>query len=254
MSHSGSSTLSLISNQLSPKDIKYNSVLQSLEKIEGPLTRLSLNQDRIDTILDLGCGFGGFAAALGNVFDAERTVGIDKNEERRSVAEGRGLQTYNLDIENEQLPFKDNSVDLVLSFGLFEHFTCYDHALKEISRVLREDGWFWIGVPNLSGWTNRLALLFGYQPRNIEITSSYPVGILPMYDYQKPIGHVHAPTYRALVELLQYYEFSIEITTPLSPYQNSFVTRTIDAVLGRSPSFSRRVAVLCQTHPTDKSR
>ncbi|MFP9059018.1 class I SAM-dependent methyltransferase [Natrialbaceae archaeon A-chndr2] len=246
MTRSSKSLIIHMLDALSKKDIQSNSTLQSLEQLNRPITHLYSNKKEINTLVDIGCGRGGFAWTLGDAFNSTSIFGIDTNESKLAIACERGISTSNIDIELEPLPYDDNYVDFVMAFGLFEHLTDYDHPLEEIHRVLRDDGWFWITVPNLGGWTNRLALLLGYQPRNVEVSSQKSVGILPFYDYNKPLGHVHAPTYRALVELLEHHGFSIEIVTPLSPYQDSFAVKAVDAVLGRSPRFSRRVSILCR--------
>ncbi|MFP8890026.1 class I SAM-dependent methyltransferase [Natrialbaceae archaeon A-CW2] len=238
--------LETIMNSVLNKDIQSNSTLQSIDQLQEPLETLYQSRGEINILVDIGCGRGGFSAALGDVFELSQVDGIDANKSKLRKAKDRGVNTFNLDIQFEPLPYDNSYVDIIISFGLFEHLTDYDYPLEEVHRVLRDGGWFWIAVPNLAGWTNRLALLFGYQPRNVEVSSQKSVGILPFYDYEKPLGHVHAPTYRALVDLLNHHGFSIEIVTPLSPYQDSLTTKAVDTVLGRSPRFARRVAILCQ--------
>ncbi|MFP8956945.1 methyltransferase domain-containing protein [Natrialbaceae archaeon A-CW3] len=246
MNRSSSRLSKKLSVQFSKSDFKDNSTLQSIEALDNTLQRIHNDITGIDHLVELGCGYGAFAAALSTLLDASSVSGVDTNTRRLSKAKNRGVVTYCKNIEEEVLPWPKDEIDLVVAFGLFEHLTDYSTPLEEIHRVLRDDGWFWITVPNLAGWTNRLALLLGYQPRNVEVSSQKSVGILPYYGYKKPLGHVHAPTYRALVELLEHHGFSIEIVTPLSPYQDSLAVKAVDAVLGRSPRLSRRVSILCR--------
>lgn len=242
----GRDPVATIRDRVTDRDVADNSTLQSIDSLRDPLDTVSAHRDDIDTIVDLGCGHGGFTAALGDVLDASVVYGVDTDASKRSVAESRGLETYDLDLEDEPLPFESETIDLVVCFGLFEHLREYDHLLCEIKRVMGPDGWFWLAVPNLGGWTNRLALLFGYQPRNVEISSEQAVGILPLYEYDGVLGHVHAPTYRGLRALLRYYGYSITTVTPLAPYQDSAIVSAIDGVIGRSPRFARRFSWLCR--------
>lgn len=246
MTTPGGDPVAAIEARITDRDVKYNSTLQSLENLSESIEAVYADRASIDTIVDLGCGYGGFSAALADVVAAETVHGIDTDEEKRSSAASRGLTTHDLDLESDPLPFADGAVDLVVCFGLLEHLREYDHLLTEVDRVLRRGGWFWLAVPNLAGWTNRLALLFGYQPRNVEVSTEQAVGILPMYGYQGVLGHVHAPTYRAICELLEYWGYEIESVTSLSPYQRSSLVRLVDRTLGRSPRFARRISILCR--------
>ena len=245
----GRDPIAAIRSRVTEEDINANSTLQSIDRLSAPLETLFEDRQSIDTIVDLGCGYGGFSSALGDVLGADRVYGVDTDEEKRAEAQLRGLETFDLDVESDSLPFDDDSVDLVICFGLLEHLRYYDRPLTEINRVLREEGWLWLAVPNLSGWTNRFALLVGYQPRSVELSDEVAVGVLPWYPGKKPIGHVHAPTYRALRELLDYHGFDHRLTEGLHPYQRNRIVSALDRLLGWLPTLARRVTVLAQRRP-----
>lgn len=231
--------------------LEQNATLQSLDRISSQLDELNRHRDDIDTILDLGCGFGAFAAALGDYLDADTVVGVDLDEALLKRAASNGLQTATCDLNHDHLPVDTDSVDLVITFGLIEHLCFYDNCFEETTRVLAPDGHLWLSTPNLGGWINRFALLTGHQPRNIELTRKRAVGTLPVYDPDEYIGHVHAPTYKALVELLELYGFDIHQTTGLRPYQRSSLVKALDAIFGLRTSWARRVAVLAQYTETE---
>ena len=238
-----SALLSVFREHLTEEDFELNSTLQSLDTIESQLRHLEHERDRIQTILDVGCNRGGFAAAIAHYLDAETVYGIDIDESMRNEAEKRGISTFDVNVETEPFPFADDSVDLVLAFGLIEHLRYYDNLFRESQRVL-EDGWFWVTSPNLGSWLNRLALIVGYQPRNVELSSEYAAGSLPIYDRNEFLDHVHAPTYRSLVELLEYYEFEPIESVPLSPYRRGRTDALLDAVFTRRIGLSRRLSIL----------
>lgn len=66
-----------------------------------------------------------------------------------------------------ELPFEDNSFDMVVSFGVLEHVPNDQESLKEIHRILRPGGtFFFCFLPYWLSWTQRLAHLRGdfYHP------------------------------------------------------------------------------------------
>jgi len=54
-------------------------------------------------------------------------------------------------------------------------------VLENIKKILADQGYFLISMPNLSSWVNRLALLLGYQPRDLEISTKKLYGVAPPY-------------------------------------------------------------------------
>ena len=81
-----------------------------------------------------------------------RPCGIDISEPtviqaRRAFAPGPGaLQGAVGDVR--ELPFRDNSFDAIYSMGTVEHFDETEHAVEEMSRVLKPGGRAIVGVPN----------------------------------------------------------------------------------------------------------
>jgi SAM-dependent methyltransferase len=55
-----------------------------------------------------------------------------------------------LDMSTDKLPFEDDSVDLVFSYGTLEHIEDYLAALREIYRVLKHGAPFLLSVPYVS--------------------------------------------------------------------------------------------------------
>lgn len=228
---------------LSIEDFEENSTLQSFDAIVPHLELLLGQADSIDTILDVGCGSGGFTRGLADYLEASEVFGIESKPSLRRSANEAGIETFDVDAEVDRYPIGTESVDLVVCFGLIEHFRYYDHLFSEVSRVL-DGGWLWIATPNLGSWINRIALLTGYQPRNVEISSERSVGVLPVYDRSEFLDHVHAPTYKALIEILELYRFEPVSTAKLTPYQRGTLVRYLDRIFGIRTGLSRRIAVL----------
>lgn len=231
---------------LTPSEIRAASTLHDLTAIRPQLTVFEERAAEIETILALGCGAGGFLAGLADHLDANRAIGIDRDSALLESAAATGVRTIRHDLDGEAgIPLETASVDLIVAFGLIEHLRYYDGLFEEIGRVL-ETGYLWISCPNLGGWINRVALLLGYQPRNVELSRRHAVGVLPVYDRSTFLNHVHAPTYRALCELLSHHGYSRISTAPLAPYQTSRIAWLIDSTLGRFPTFARRTAVVAE--------
>ncbi len=98
--------------------------------------------------LDLGCGKNCTPSYIG--IDKYPNEGVD----------------FVLDIENQPLPFDNNSVDYILSRNCFEHLSSIESIMKEVYRVLKpETGVINIVVPyykNSSAISPRHKLYFNW--------------------------------------------------------------------------------------------
>ena len=97
-------------------------------------------------ILDAGCGDGTFARILfnGRVVDA----GVDADE--REVRRARRTRCYG-ELESgrlERLPFESERFATVFSNCVLEHIPDVESALREIHRVLKPGGRFYMTVPS----------------------------------------------------------------------------------------------------------
>lgn len=99
--------------------------------------------------LDIGSGKGAFfvRAMLGLGRDA---YGVDISEYAiASASKDVKKRLYRADVNIEDLPFENNSFDMVTAFRLFEHIENLTHLVDEIRRVLDEKGILFITVPTL---------------------------------------------------------------------------------------------------------
>ena len=169
----------------------------------------NLKNQNIDKVLDIGCGYGGITKLVGDYLGASELHGIDIDDEAVISVEQKGIKALNLDAENEELPYEDNYFDLILSLGVLDYFKFWDHPILEIRRVLKVGGYVLISLPNLASWHNRIALLLGYQPRDIEVSSRYLVGVHSFYKKrgESVVGHVHTITAFGFKELMERHGF-----------------------------------------------
>jgi SAM-dependent methyltransferase len=94
-------------------------------------------------LLDAGCGAGGMLGALG-VYGA--VSGIDMNPELVALARRRGCEDV---VEGvvEELPWADESFDLVTLLDVLEHTADDLVTLEEMHRVVRPGGYLLVTVP-----------------------------------------------------------------------------------------------------------
>ncbi|SHO50019.1 Methyltransferase domain-containing protein [Desulfopila aestuarii DSM 18488] len=97
-------------------------------------------------LLDIGCGAGfDLIVARRIVGDTGRVAGIDMTVEMLKMA-GRNLTEMGIDdvetrlVESEEIPYGDNTFDVVISNGVINLSPLKLDLLKEIFRVLRPGG------------------------------------------------------------------------------------------------------------------
>lgn len=99
-----------------------------------------------DKILEVGTGSGGIAAYFSQHSAQFIVDSVDIVDHR----EFKGDYNFQL-IENTNLPFNSNSFDFVITNHVIEHVGEYSEQmnhLKEIHRVLKENGIVYLAVPN----------------------------------------------------------------------------------------------------------
>lgn len=105
-------------------------------------------------LLDFGCGDGSLSAAILDQID----YGIDIDLKALQVAKGFNLYKHLLTFEEMVNSLDSNSIGSVISVSVLEHTTNLSKCIQEIYRVLKEDGTFFITVPNIN-FTNQMISL-----------------------------------------------------------------------------------------------
>lgn len=87
---------------------------------------------------------------------------IDIMDEPLREAASRGIHTHKIDLDGmSRLPFSDQSMDVVIATDILEHLLNPLKALTETRRILRNQGFALISVPNHFFWSMRLHILKG---------------------------------------------------------------------------------------------
>jgi len=106
-------------------------------------------------VLDIACGEGYGTALMGE--KASYVLGVDLNAEVVAYARKRYRYLPNVEFREgqcERIPCADRSIDVVVSFETIEHFDDHLAFLREIRRILKEDGILILSSPNKKTYTD----------------------------------------------------------------------------------------------------
>ena len=98
-----------------------------------------------EKILDLGCGDGKQCFAIKNNLSKSgiKIIGLDEHEDLIKIAKNKNNQNdikFKIGNFDEELPFSDNSFDLVISCFAIYYAENIVKTLSEIKRVLKNNG------------------------------------------------------------------------------------------------------------------
>lgn len=99
------------------------------------------------TIIDIGAGWGHCLIPLKSI-GYQKLFAIDRDTAPSQRLEKEGITFFNIDIENERLPFTDSSVDVAVSFFVIAHLKDPTNFLSEVFRILRGGGTFILVTPD----------------------------------------------------------------------------------------------------------
>ena len=117
--------------------------------------------------LELGYGAGAVLLSLAEGVDELHGLDLDADPEPvRQILRARGRQAELRQGSVYELPYADDSFDLVVSFSMFEHLHEYRKGLSEVTRVLRPGGLFLLGMPAVNKLMEAAFLAIGFKGIN----------------------------------------------------------------------------------------
>ena len=143
----------LFKNCGKPQGVLGKLMLHGMNAGHGTLSEWGLSQIRIPAganVLDIGCGGGANLLRLAKLAARGTVCGIDISEcslecsrkkVREYIAEGRCQVKYG---SAEEIPFPDGFFDVATAFETVYFWKDMAAALREVRRVLREDGLFMV--------------------------------------------------------------------------------------------------------------
>ena len=131
------------------------------------------------TVLDIGCGWGGFAKYAAQEYGV-RVHGITVSREQMKYAQNA---CHGLDVKIEMKDYRSlrGTFDRVVSIGMFEHVGCknYKTFMKVVNRCLKADGLFLLHtiagnmtVNSTDPWINKYIFPNSMLPSAKQITSA----------------------------------------------------------------------------------
>jgi len=127
-----------------------------------------------NNLLDVGCGNGDRTIRIANYFNVHmnNTHGLDYNDDV-IIACKTMFNARKIDLEIDDIPYENNTFDLVICNQVLEHLKNYKKIIDDLIRVTKKGGYIVIGIPNLAHLINRIYLLFGIQPMCIDLDGSH---------------------------------------------------------------------------------
>lgn len=192
------------------------------EKVEA-----ILKNEPCGKILDVPSGEGALALRLKNlgfdVFCADLYPQIFK-------LEGVENRQANLD---EKLPYSDKSFDYIVCIEGLEHIENPANAIREFSRLLKENGTLVVSVPNIMNIEERLKWLFsGYTSHFKPLSNQALAQISKDFGGMEEIAlHVNPIGYSEIRYLLEKYGFQLLETTFDKPKKNFWMYFPIIALI-----------------------
>lgn len=111
-----------------------------------PLVFDNLLRNNYDKVLDLGCGIGHTTREIALKLNCREIFGVDCDEEQIKKAErANKLDNAKFFVDDgANLKFGDNYFDSVFAFNVMHHIKNYEKAIKEMHRVLKTNGDFYV--------------------------------------------------------------------------------------------------------------
>lgn len=156
-----------------------------------------------ERILDLACGDGALAVALGGRF--REVHGVDVSPTAAKAAEANGVKVRIVDLDREPLSYPDATFDAACCLDSITYFLDPEGVLREVRRVLRPGGVFFVTFPNLRNWRHIASLLGGRFP----VTSLDPEG--------RDGGQLHHFTLGDFRALAERAGFAVDSARPVPP-------------------------------------
>jgi len=181
--------------------------------------------------LENGCGVGMYVERLTPF--AGQVTGLEYDESRAREAHERAANITCA--AGEELPFPDETFDLILSHEVLEHVRNDRQAVSEMVRVLRPGGRMVIFVPNRG---------YPFETHGVYWKGRYHFGNIPLVNYlpcrwrDRLAPHVRVYTARDLTSLMS--------GLPVHLVEKTVIFGAYDNIIARSPTGGRLLRTFLQ--------
>lgn len=121
---------------------------------------INLIEGDFPVILELGCSEGFTTEAAKRKFKSSVSYGVELSTQASEKAKSRIDKVYNVNLEDFDFPFENESIDLIICADVLEHLNDIWKVLNETNRILSSDGFLIASLPNISHITVLLKIIF----------------------------------------------------------------------------------------------
>jgi 2-polyprenyl-3-methyl-5-hydroxy-6-metoxy-1,4-benzoquinol methylase len=170
---------------------------------------LGIFNPKFTSLLDIGSNKGNFLQLISQLNpNAQKLYGVDANEHAIEICkdfiENDVIKFFGQDGVTAKLPFDDNSFEVVTFFEVLEHVRDLDFFLKEVKRVLNNDGEIYLSVPNATWWRNVIKDIILNKRKYASIIEAWPKFTPDQRDHVNNFNFIH------LYRILHLNEFKLE--------------------------------------------
>ncbi len=153
-------------------------------------------------IIDISAGIGAAANRVNKYYNAD-IICNELSPKCLDSLQKLGLKTmsFDLDDNSKPYPFKDGEFDAIISLATIEHLYNIDNFFHEAKRILKDDGYIYISVPNYNGLNYLFPLLFKGK------TFHDPLNPKDKYEFY---GHLRYFTHLSLIKYISSFGFIAE--------------------------------------------
>lgn len=149
-----------------------------------------------------------------------KICGIDISNQMYDPGKGIIDEFKTCDLNSENIPWEDQTFDVIVCSEVIEHIFNTDHLVVELHRILKKDGILIISTPNLASLVNRIFLLLGFQPLATDVSTVKSNYGNRFRKTLQPSGHVRNFTYAAFTEMMLDHKFNIAQKRGIALIQN----------------------------------
>ncbi len=131
------------------------------DRVHQKVLKLVANRTEPRSLLDVGCGTGRLLRVARARWPGAELIGVDPAKGMVEVARQLTPGATFYAGMGEALPLPDASVDVALSTISFHHWKDQAAGVREVARVLRPEGYFFLTDVSVPAWLQR----FIHQPR-----------------------------------------------------------------------------------------
>lgn len=165
-----------------------------------------------NTVLDIGCGDG---AGIETIRSTASYTGIDISPTQLAYVKSqlprlKKIHTGPLKLiqhDATTLPFKNQSMDLLIACDVLEHVLRPEQLLREMKRVVKPNGFIFVSIPNEPIWELLRTLLLRFPARSPDhlsyIQETDVTRIFPTVKYKKYLPNIGGSFHLITLMLLQ---------------------------------------------------